>query len=150
MRELQYAAQRLGITLVGVPLDSPIEEAEYRRVFALIAEARADALFVSDASENLPHSRLIVEAANTARLPAIYPWRAYVEIGGLMAYSINTNDLFRRAAGQVDQILKGAKPGNIPMYQPTSFALIVNIKTANSLNLTIPPTLLARADEVIE
>ena len=78
------------------------------------------------------------------------PYRDYVEAGGLMAYAVDLAELLRHMAGQVDQLLKGAKPGDVPIYQPTKFELLVNLKTAKALGLTIPPFLLARADEVIE
>jgi putative tryptophan/tyrosine transport system substrate-binding protein len=86
----------------------------------------------------------------TARLPAIYNSREWVEAGGLISYGPNFLDLFRRAAGYVDKILRGAKASDIPIEQPTKFDLVINLTTANALGLTLPPTLLARADEVIE
>ena len=85
-----------------------------------------------------------------ARLPTIYPDRAFVEAGGLMAYGANNADLFRRAADYVDKILRGTKPADIPVEQPTKFDLVINLTTAKALGLEVPPTLLARADEVIE
>ena len=88
--------------------------------------------------------------AEEHRLPAIYAYREYVELGGLMAYAVNLMDLFRHAADQIDQILKGANPGEIPFYQPTTFDLVINLKTAKALGIEMPPSLLARADEVIE
>ena len=94
--------------------------------------------------------RDIVALVNAARLPAIYPEREYVEDGGLMAYGANVPDTFRRLAGYVDRILKGANPGNLPVQQPVKFDFVVNLRTAKGLGLTIPPLILARADEVIE
>jgi putative ABC transport system substrate-binding protein len=91
-----------------------------------------------------------VDLANHYRLPAVYPEREYVEVGGFMAYGMNGADNFVRAAGYVDQILRGAKPGEIPIYQPTKFELIINLKTAKALGIEVPATLLAAADEVIE
>jgi putative ABC transport system substrate-binding protein len=85
-----------------------------------------------------------------ARLPTLYGLREYVEAGGLMSYGPNTPDLFRRSAEIVDKILRGAKPGEIPVEQPTKFDLVINLTTAKTLGLEIPPTMLARVDEVIE
>jgi ABC-type uncharacterized transport system substrate-binding protein len=94
--------------------------------------------------------RRLVDLAAKTRLPAVYPGREFVDAGGLMAYGPNLADLFRRAATYVDQILKGAKPGDLPVEQPTKFELVINMKTAKALGLTISPSLLQRADQVIE
>jgi putative ABC transport system substrate-binding protein len=96
------------------------------------------------------HRRDIVALVNAARLPAIYPEREYVEVGGLMAYGTNVPASFRQVAGYVDRILKGAKPSDLPIQQPVKFDFVVNLKTAKTLGLTIPQTILALADEVIE
>jgi putative tryptophan/tyrosine transport system substrate-binding protein len=141
---------KAGISLIGPPLDSPLGEAEYRRVFAAMMQGGAQALLVGDQPENFTNQRLIVELAEMARLPAISAYREYVELGGLMAYAYDLGDMGRGAADQIDQILKGTKPGEIPIYQATKFELSINLKTARTLGLTIPPSLLARADEVIE
>jgi putative ABC transport system substrate-binding protein len=83
-------------------------------------------------------------------LPAIYPWREFTEFGGLMAYGVDLQDIYRHAADQVDQILRGEKPGDIPFVQPTKFELVINLKTAKALSITVPPTVIIAADEVIE
>jgi putative ABC transport system substrate-binding protein len=106
--------------------------------------------FVSDQAENFANRKLIVELAATSGLPTIYPYREQVEVGGLMAYAPDLLDVYRRAAGYVDQILKGTKAGEIPIYLAVKFDLVINIKAAKAIGLTIPPTLLLRADEMIE
>jgi ABC-type uncharacterized transport system substrate-binding protein len=115
-----------------------------------MAREAAEAVFVSDEPENFLNRRLIVELAQQHRLPTIYPVREAVEIGGLMAYAIDLPDLFLHAADEVDRILKGTKPGEIPFYQARNFALVINLKTAKTLGIEMPSSLLARADEVIE
>jgi putative ABC transport system substrate-binding protein len=150
MQLMRPAAARVGMTLIGAFLDDPIQESEYRRAFAAMARERVDALLVADAAENDAHRRLIVELAAQARLPAIYPFRSFAEVGGLITYSADNLDQFRRAAGYIDRILKGANPGELPYQQPTKFELIINLKTARALGLTIPPAVLARADELIQ
>jgi len=105
---------------------------------------------VSSTSELFPYRQLIVELAEKSRLPAMYAWRDYVEAGGLMAYGTDLVELWRRLADDVHEILNGAKPGDIPIYQPTKFEFLINLKAATALGLTIPPTLLAGADEIIE
>ncbi|HEV2549204.1 MAG TPA: ABC transporter substrate-binding protein [Stellaceae bacterium] len=147
---LREGAERLKVSIIGPPLDAPFDEAEYRRVFAAMARAGANALMVSGQVENLTNQRLIVDLADKYRLPAIYFSRASTEIGGLMAYGPDILDMWRHAADQVDQIFKGAKPADIPFYQPTKFELTVNGKTAKALGLTVPQSILGLADEVIE
>ena len=123
-----------------------MQEAEYRRVFESMKLDKAQALLISAAPENYAQRRLIVDLADQARFPAIYPFRDYVGLGGLMAYSVDITDLFRRMAGYTDLIFKGANPGEMPIYQATKFELVINLKTARALGLTVPPTLLARGD----
>jgi putative ABC transport system substrate-binding protein len=113
-------------------------------------KGRADAVYVVAEPLIFTNRARIHTLAMAARLPAIYNSREYVEIGGLMSYGPNFPDLFRRAADYVDKILRGAKPADLPVEQPTKFDLIINLTTAKALGLDIPPTLLARADEVIE
>lgn len=107
-------------------------------------------MIVGDQAENLTNARLIAELAAMSRLPTIYTYREQVDAGGLMAYAPDLLDIYRRAAGYVDQIIKGAKPGEVPIYLADRFELVVNVKAAKAIGLTIPPSLLMRADEVIE
>ena len=144
------AASKLGISLIDPSLDAPFQEAEYRRTFAEMADEGADALVVLPHLENWTNLRLIVELAEKGRLPVLYRYRKAVEIGGLMAYGFDFTDAGRGAADATAQILKGAKPGEIPFAQPTKFELSVNLKSAKALGIEIPGSLLARADEVIE
>ena len=146
---VREAAKQAGISLSPVML-SAFDEAEYQRVFRSMEQDRADAFMVSDEPENSINHATIVELAAKARIPAIYPFRDYVEAGGLMAYSIDLADNYRRLANLIDKILKGANPGDIPFYQPTKFELSINLKTAKALGLEMPAMLLGRADEVIE
>ena len=147
---LQPAAERMGISIIGPPLEGTLREAEYRRVFDVLRQSRPDAVIVGDQAENLTNARLIAELAAMSRLPTIYTYREQVDAGGLMAYAPDLLDIYRRAAGYVDQILKGAKPGEVPIYLADRFELVVNVKAAKAIGLTIPPSLLMRADEVIE
>jgi len=145
----QEAAQRLGLLLLAPRLEGTLET-DYRRMFEVMALEHADSLFVGPEGENWGQRRLIVELAEKNRLPAIYPFREYVEVGGLMAYSADFVELWTRAAGCIAQILNGASPGDIPIYQASKFELLINVKAANAIGLTVPPSLLARAAEVIE
>jgi putative ABC transport system substrate-binding protein len=119
-------------------------------VCAALAQAGAEGIVVTDEAENLMNQKLIVELAEKNRLPAIYPIRMFVQAGGLMSYGIDAREQGRRLADVVGEILKGAKPGEIPISQPTKFELVINLKTAKALGLTVPATLLVAADEVIE
>ncbi len=111
---------------------------------------RADALSVGNDSVVIANRRRIAELAAKHRLPTIYATREFVDAGGLLSYAANYSDLYRRAASYVDKIFKGAKPGELPVEQPTKFELVINLKAAKALGLTVPPSLLSRADEVIE
>jgi putative ABC transport system substrate-binding protein len=145
------AAKRAGISLKAALLGSAFNEEEYRRVFGSMEQDRAvDALVVSEEPEHVPYRATIVELVAKGRIPTIYPLREFVEVGGLMAYSINLVDIYRRLASLIDRILKGANPGDIPFYQPTKFELVINLKTAKALGLEMPAMLLGRADDVIE
>jgi putative tryptophan/tyrosine transport system substrate-binding protein len=147
---LREAAKQVEVALIPALLEPPYPDSEYRRVFAALAQDRPDALLVAQAVWNYAHQKVIVELANDARLPAIYPGRSFVDQGGLMSYGADLAEIFRRAGSDVAQILGGAKPGDIPYYQASRFQLIINLKTATALGLTLPQSLFARADEVIE
>jgi putative ABC transport system substrate-binding protein len=131
----------------------PLQEVDTVRIsprFAEIVHEQPGAIIVSSRGSLSPYRQLIVELVEKSRLPAMYPNRDYVDVAGLMAYEGNLGELGRRTADDVHQVLGGAKPGDTPIYQPTKFELIVNLKAAKALGLTIPPSLLAIADEVIE
>jgi putative ABC transport system substrate-binding protein len=143
----EEAAQRLGVTLLSVGVREPREiEGE----FARITRERAEGLFVVIDGFALSFRGEIPALAAKNRLPAIYTSREFVDAGGLMNYGVSLRDLYRRTATYVDKILKGAKPGDLPVEQPTKFEMVINLKTAKALGLTIPPSVLMRADEVIE
>jgi putative ABC transport system substrate-binding protein len=142
----EAAARELGIKL----LPAQHTPTDYTDAFALIAREHPDALVVSASAVNVANRRLIVEFAAQRRLPAMYATREFVSAGGLISYGVDFADLFRRAAGYVDRILRGAAPRDLPVEQPTKFDLVINVKTAMALGLDVPPTLLALADEVIE
>jgi putative ABC transport system substrate-binding protein len=146
---LRDAAGRLGISLISI-LPQNGTAAEIERVFAEMAQQRPDAVLISGEGDLYANRQLIAELTRKHRLPAMCPYRDYVDAGGLMAYTVDLAELLRHMADDVDKILHGAKAANIPIYQATRFQLLVNLKTANALSLTLPPALLARADEVIE
>jgi putative ABC transport system substrate-binding protein len=144
--ELQAAARALGLDVATLEIRRAQDIAP---AFEAL-KGRADALYVCpDGLVSTNRIRINILAAG-AHLPTMYGSRDYVEGGGLMSYGANYPDMFRRAADYVDKILHGAKPGDIPVEQPTKFDLIINLTAAKALGLTVPPTLLARADEVIE
>ncbi len=147
---VQEATRRVQISLIGPPLDYPLDAAEYRRVIAAMAQAGAQALIVLGQLQNYENQRLIIELAEKGRLPAIFPFRDSCKLGGLMSYGSDGVDILRQMVNQIAQILRGASPGDIPFYQPTKFFLVINLKTAKTLGVTFPPSILARADEVIE
>jgi putative ABC transport system substrate-binding protein len=146
---LRDAAGRLGISLAFMfPREGTPSEIE--RVFAAMEQQRPDAVLVSGEGDLYAHRQLIGELAKKHRLPAMCPYRDHVEAGGLMAYAVDLAELLRRMADDVHQILKGAKPGDIPIYQPTKFELLINLTSAKALDLILPPALLALAAETIE
>jgi putative ABC transport system substrate-binding protein len=147
LQETQATARALGVQLVPVEAVET-HTAEYERAFAAMLSAGAEALIVAPGF--ILDRTQIAELALKSRLPAAYVHRDHCEAGGLLCYAANYHALFRRAATYVDKILKGAKPGDLPVEQPMKFDLIINLKTAKALGLTIPPTLLVLADEVLQ
>jgi putative ABC transport system substrate-binding protein len=145
-QSVRTAAQVLGVTL-ALAEHTP---RQYADAFTVISRARAEALFVGPGPVAYADRALIVDFATRARLPSSFAFRESVELGGLMSYGVSVVDLFRRAATYVDKILKGAKPADLPVEQPTTFELVINVKTAKALGLEVPPLLIAQADELIE
>jgi putative ABC transport system substrate-binding protein len=140
----------VGLTVVEAVLEAPADDAEYRRIFATIVRNGGDSLYVSPALENLTHRRLIAELAIGAKLATMSQYPESVEAGGLMSYGTAFADLYRQSAGYIDRILKGSKPADMPFQQATRFELVVNLRTAKALGLSLPPLLLAHADQVIQ
>jgi putative tryptophan/tyrosine transport system substrate-binding protein len=147
LAETQLAARKLGIELQPSDARNP---QEIEQAFAVAVGQRVDALIVFDDPELWSYRAQIVALAAVRKIPAMYGFRDFVDDGGLMSYGPDRPDQYRRTAVYVDKILKGATPADLPVEQPTKFQLIVNRKTATSLGLTVPQTLLATADEVIE
>src|SRR5258705_147825 len=147
LKGAEVAARALGVRLQLVETRGP---GDFDRAFPDMIRARADALTVVPSAMFFGERRRLVDLAAKNRLPAVYPLREFVDAGGLMAYGPDLADLFRRAATYVDKILKGAKPAELPVEQPTKYELVINLKTAKALGLKIPPSLLLRADHVIE
>jgi len=146
-KETHAAAQALGLRLQPVKANSPND---LEGAFATMRREHANAVLILPLPLTYAQARRIAELAAKGQLPTVYPFKEGAEVGGLMAYGARAPDMFRRAAGYVDKILKGAKPADLPIEQPTKFELVINLKTAKALGLTIPPSLLARADEVIQ
>ena len=147
VRETQAAAQVLAMKLQLLEVRSPNE---LDGAFAALISDGAGALLVLPQPFNFAHARRIIDLAAESRVPTVYPFRESAEVGGFMAYAANAPDMFRRAATYVDKILKGAKPADLPVEQPTKFELVINLKTAKALGITIPQSLLLRADDVIQ
>jgi len=147
MKGTQMAARSLGVTLQSVEIRT---RDDFERAFASVLKGRAEALAVGPGQFLFAHQRGVVDFALKNRLPSIYAWKDPVSVGGLIAYGVNIPHVYRRTAYYVDRILRGAKPGDLPVEQPTKFDLVINLKTAKALGLTIPASLLQRADQVIE
>jgi putative ABC transport system substrate-binding protein len=146
VKDTQMAARSLGVTLQSVEIRTADD---FERAFASVLKGRAEALVVGRGQFLFTHQRGVVDFALKNRLPSINAWKDPVSAGGLIAYGVNIPQVYRRAAYYVDRILRGTKPGDLPVERPTKFDLVVNLKTAKALGLTIPQSLLQRADEVI-
>ncbi len=146
LKETEDAAHSLAIKLHLVKVET---REDIEKAFAALPKANVNALLVLLSPETTLHSKTIVDLALKQRLPGMYPTRQFVEEGGLMGYGPLIGDLYRRAATYVDKILKGAKPAELPVEQPMKFELVVNLKAAKQIGLTIPPNVLARADRII-
>jgi len=146
-QETEVAARTLGVTLQPIEVRGP---EDFEAAFAAATRGNAQALIHFDDALTLAHRPRIVALAASSRLPAMYGFREFPDEGGLMSYGPSLVDLLRRAATFVDKILKGAKPADLPIEQPTKFELVINRKTAKALGVEVPPSLLARADEAIE
>lgn len=144
---LRAAANTLGVTLHPVEVHGP---AEYQTAFITMASKQDAALLTFSDSMTYVHGRRLADVAAENRLPAMYAYQEIATAGGLMSYGPSIPDMFRRATVFVDKILKGAKPGDLPIEQPTKFELVINLKTARALGITIPQSVLMRADKVIE
>ena len=145
--ELQVAARSLGLELQTLEVRGP---ADFNAAFRSARNARAEGLVVLASPLLNAHRKSLLDHAARSRLPATYEFQSFVEDGGLMSYGPNSIDMYRRSGTYVDKILKGAKPGDLPVEQAARFDLVINLKTAKALGLTIPPSVLARADQVIE
>ena len=146
LKDTQTAAHSLGVTLQSVEVRTADD---FESAFAAVLKGRAQALVVGPGQFMFTHQRKVVAFATKNDLPSIYAWKGPASAGGLLAYGVNIPQVYRRAAYYVDKILKGAKPGDLPIEQPTTFDFVVNLKTAKSLGITMPQSILLQADEVI-
>jgi len=147
LSDTQAAARSIGVQIQIVEVD---KVDDFDTAFATIAKERADGLIVLVNPMYVVQQKQIIERAMNNKLPAIYEWKVFVRNGGLISHGADVLDIYRRAAGIADNILKGKKPAELAVMRPTKFGTAINLKTAKALNLTVPPTLLATADEVIE
>lgn len=147
VNQTKLAADALGLELLMIPIQ---DGEHFEQAFATVIRERPNGLTVNSDTLFLDNQRRILDFITRARIPATYPYREFVDAGGLMYYGPHYPDLFRLAATYVDKILKGVKPSDLPVQQPTTFELVINLKTAKALGLTVPDKLLGLADEVIE
>jgi putative ABC transport system substrate-binding protein len=147
LREAENAAKSFGVVVQAVGVRRP---SEFNAAFSAIKKSHADAVILAENTRYIADRRRIADLAVTHRLPMLVATKEYAEAGALVSYGTDYLDLFRRAAQYVDKILRGANPADLPIEQPTRFELVINLKTAKAIGLTIPPSLLARADQVIE
>ena len=147
LRKVEEANRSIGLKLQLLKLGNPPDLDD---AFRVIMRSHAEALFVLESALTFRARREIAQLALKNRLPTSFAFREYVDVGGLVAYGVNFSSMFRRAAEYIDKILKGAKPGDLPIEQPVTFELVINLKTAKALGLAIPPSLLLRADQIIQ
>jgi putative tryptophan/tyrosine transport system substrate-binding protein len=147
VRTFEALGQKLGVRVIPAGVQTP---AEIEQAFIEISQVPNGGVVVLPDTFTLLHRKLIISLAAEHRLPAVYPFRYFAEDGGLISYGIDLVDIWLRSAAYVDRILRGAKAADLPVQQPTKFDLVINLKTANTLGLTIAPMVLARADQVIE
>jgi putative ABC transport system substrate-binding protein len=145
-REIELAAARLGVTVQALGVREPDD---FAQAFAAMDRERPDAMFLVTDALTLLNRKRVLDFANARRIPAMFEYAFLVHDGGLISYGADMDDLYRRVAFYVDRVLKGAKPGDMPIEQPTRLLLVVNLRTAAALGLTLPAALVARADEVV-
>jgi ABC-type uncharacterized transport system substrate-binding protein len=146
-RDAEAAAQSLNIALLRFPV---VSASDFESAFKMMDEQKSDALYIFASAFAQGHWTKLAQLALDYRLPAIYGFREFVNRGGLLSYGASNSDAYRRAAALIDKILKGSRPSDLPIEQPTRFELVINARTAKALGLEVPPTLLALADEVVE
>jgi ABC-type uncharacterized transport system substrate-binding protein len=146
-KQTQSAAEKLGVNVQSLGVKGPDELTDALKT---LGSKHPDALVTIDDPLTLDYRKQIVDSANANQLPEISALREFVDAGGLIAYGAGIPDVFRRSAGYVDKVLKGAKPGDLPVQQPTTFEIFINLKTAKRIGVQIPTAILARANEVIE
>jgi ABC transporter substrate binding protein len=147
-RAIEILGPRVGLEVTSIAFRNPADDIE--SAIGTFAKSMEGGLIVLPTAVNNLDRERIISLAATHRLPAVYPFPPYTSSGGLVSYGINTVDVFRRSASYVDRILRGEKPADLPVQAPTKYELVINLKTARALGLEVPPTLIARADEVIE